>query len=499
MSLSLYRKWRPRRFSDCIGQEHIKTILTNALKKGKVSHAYLFSGSRGLGKTTFARILAKALNCEKSKDGEPCNRCVNCKVINDDKCLDIIEIDAASNRGVDEIRDLRDKVRFSPQMCQRKIYIIDEVHMLTKEAFNALLKTLEEPPAHAIFILATTEPHKLPATIISRCQHFDFRKPSIEELKILLRKVSKGEEIDIDEDALTLVARSAEGSFRDALSILEQVASSGFRKITAAKVGEILGLGLENEVYGFVKYFLKKDKIKLLEIVESLQEQGRDMIYFQSELIHVFRYALLVKAGQKERIFAGLTPEQQKIISVATEKYSMSELLNIMENFALASGQIKSAVLPSLPLETLIFKYLLDVENNPTENIEPETIKSQTIEKKTVSTEILKPTIVSSPLDQTAWQAILLKLQPHNHSLYGLMKSVAPQKFVDGKLDLAVKFKFHADTLTQSKNRDIIEKVIKEVTGKDCHISCQVNPALAELEMSEDQLLSQALEVFEGE
>ncbi len=391
-----------------------------------------------------------------------------------------MEIDAASNRGIDEIRNLRDKVRFAPQMCQYKIYIIDEVHMLTKEAFNALLKTLEEPPKHAIFILATTEPHKLPATIISRCQRFDFRKPSIEEIKKLVKKVAKGEGINIDDEAMALVAKAAEGSFRDALSLLEQVSSLGFRKLSGEKVSEALGLSFENEIFKFLKYFLKGDREVALEIVESLLTNGRDLAHFQNKLMGIFRQILLAKNGQEQKILPQFTPEQQKIILAGEAKFSNEKLLALIEDLSLSVGQIKYAALPSLPLESLIFKYLRDFEDEkqaiPAENL------SQATQKE---------------IDQETWHEILEKLQPYNHSLYGLMKSVSPANFSADKLALSVKFKFHADTLNKQKNKNIIEKVIKEVTGKDCQIFCQVDPSLATDSPSEDELISQALEVFE--
>ncbi|MDH7571083.1 MAG: DNA polymerase III subunit gamma/tau, partial [Armatimonadota bacterium] len=239
--VSLYRKYRPQRFGDLVGQEQITRILQNALESGRVAHAYLFCGPRGTGKTTTARLLAKALNCEKGPTRDPCNVCVPCQRIAAGSALDVIEIDAASNRGIDDIRELRDKVKYTPAEARYKVYVIDECHMLTTEAFNALLKTLEEPPPHVLFVLATTDPQKVPATILSRCQRLDFRRGAVNDLVARLAVVAKGEGLQVDEEALLLIARAGDGSWRDAISVLEQVVAFGNGRITAEAVRSILG------------------------------------------------------------------------------------------------------------------------------------------------------------------------------------------------------------------------------------------------------------------
>jgi DNA polymerase-3 subunit gamma/tau len=239
--VALYRTWRPQDFDSLVGQDHIRTALTNALEMGKIAHAYLFTGPRGTGKTSTARILAKALNCEKGPTAHPCNECSNCKQITAGSSMDVIEIDAASNRGIDEIRQLRERVSFAPVNCRYKVYIIDEVHMITTDAFNALLKTLEEPPEHVVFILATTEPQKIPATIHSRCQRYDFHRVSVEDIAKHLAKVAKGSGIDADEEALHLMAIQADGGMRDAVSLLDQCAVMD-KKVTATTVRQVLGI-----------------------------------------------------------------------------------------------------------------------------------------------------------------------------------------------------------------------------------------------------------------
>ena len=249
---ALYRRWRSRTFAEILGQDHVTHTLLNALRHDRIAHAYLFSGPRGTGKTTTARVLAKAVNCLDPQDGEPCNRCEICCRLNEGRSLDLIEIDAASNRGIDEIRDLRAKIAFSPSECRYKVYVVDEVHMLTNEAFNALLKTLEEPPPHAIFVLATTEPHKIPATVLSRCQRFGFRRVSMASLEKKLRMICERENVCVESPALDAIARYAAGSFRDAESLLDQLVSCGAEVIALEDVRGVLGSAPAEVVSGIV-------------------------------------------------------------------------------------------------------------------------------------------------------------------------------------------------------------------------------------------------------
>ena len=296
---ALYRVYRPQSFNDVVGQQHIIKTLQNALVQEKFSHAYLFSGPRGTGKTTAAKILAKAVNCEKAPIAEPCNECATCRGITDGSISDVIEIDAASNNGVDEIRDIRDKVKYAPSAVRYKVYIIDEVHMLSIGAFNALLKTLEEPPAHVIFILATTEPHKIPLTIISRCQRFDFKRISPEDIVYRMKEVLGSEELEVSEDALYEIAKASEGGMRDALSLLDQAISYSTDKVSLEDVLSITGAVSQSFIVKIVQAIFNKNIVEALDSVESLIKNGKDPARFVEDLIFYYRDVLLYQASEE--------------------------------------------------------------------------------------------------------------------------------------------------------------------------------------------------------
>lgn len=296
------RKWRPQKFEDVVGQEHITATLKNAIKSNRIAHAFIFTGPRGVGKTTTARILAKALNCENSIDFEPCNKCAMCKSINDSQTLDIIEIDGASNRGIDEIRTLRESVKYAPTRGKYKVYIIDEVHMLTKESFNAFLKTLEEPPSHTIFIFATTDIHKVPLTIISRCQRFDFRRIQLDTIKKTLSNIAKQEKISIDDKTLTLISKKADGALRDAQSLFDQVISFCGEKIDADTVSKMLNLIDEDLFFNISDAVLDKNFNVVFETTDKIYQNGWDFIDFTDGLIEHFRNILTVIITEKTEL-----------------------------------------------------------------------------------------------------------------------------------------------------------------------------------------------------
>ena len=355
-NLVLYRKYRPKSFSEFIGQEHIVQTLTNAIKGGMISHAYLFSGPRGTGKTTLARLLAKAVNCENPKGFEPCNKCFSCLEINSGRAMDLIEVDAASQTGVDNIRDLKEGIRFVPTRLKYKVFIIDESHQLSKSAANALLKTLEEPPSHAIFILATTEPHKMISTILSRCQRFDFRKLRIEEIVKKLERDAKNEGTKIEKPALELVAQAARGSIRDGESMLDQVlAFAGNREIKTEDIKEILGLIETDLVSQIFELITKKDVKAAINFLHQTLEKGIAPQEFTKALIEYMRQALLLKmSGGQTQIIIGLTQEEITKLSSQIAGLSIEQISEIIEEFLEASGKIRYSSIPQLPIELAI-------------------------------------------------------------------------------------------------------------------------------------------------
>jgi len=296
--ISLYRRWRPQRFSEVVGQQDIVSTLRNAVTTGEVAHAYLFAGERGIGKTTVARILARAVNCLAPEGGEPCNRCAHCETVIGGRSLDILEIDGASNRGIDQIRRLREEVGFAPTDLTHKVYIIDEVHMLTNEAFNALLKTLEEPPPHVVFMFATTEPHKLPRTIVSRCQAFGFRQIAAEQIAARIREIAKAEEIQIDDPSIKLIARRAEGGMRDAIVLLEQATAHASNGIDEAVLHEMLGIVGRDVAESFVDACTTTDRAVVMGTIDLLAERGKDLETFLGDVISVLRDRIAANRGQ---------------------------------------------------------------------------------------------------------------------------------------------------------------------------------------------------------
>ncbi|HTY08493.1 MAG TPA: DNA polymerase III subunit gamma/tau, partial [Candidatus Edwardsbacteria bacterium] len=318
--LVLARKWRPQRFEDIVGQSHVTTTLSNAITSNRVAHAYLFTGSRGVGKTTTARILAKALNCEKGPTVTPCNACTSCAEITASNSMDVLEIDGASNRGIDEIRNLRENVKYTPTQGRRKIYIIDEVHMLTKEAFNALLKTLEEPPAHVVFIFATTEVHKVPMTILSRCQRFDFRRIDTAEIVAHLKTMLEGEAITADDECLYILAQKSEGSLRDSISLLDQLIAYGGTKLSAADARQVLGLVDETVYFKAMDLARGGRQPGMLDLVNEVAESGYDLQEFTIGWLDHLRVLLLIAGGAKDTGLSGMPAElKAKYLQQATE------------------------------------------------------------------------------------------------------------------------------------------------------------------------------------
>ncbi len=346
----LYRKYRPKVFSDVYGQDHVTSTLMNEIKENRISHAYLFTGSRGTGKTTCAKILAKAVNCEHGKNGEPCNECEVCRGLDAGTIYDVVEIDAASNNGVDNIRDLREEVNYTPTRGRYRVYIIDEVHMLSAGAFNALLKTLEEPPAHVIFILATTEVHKLPATILSRCQRFDFKRIKPETMAIRLKQVASLEGMELNDDAAVLIAKIADGAMRDALSILDQCAGRS-KKIDARLVSEAAGIAGRESLYKLSDAVCAMNSGDALNIIAELYRNSYDMERLCVDMINHFRNFLIVKTVKKSRDLIICTDDEYNMIVSGTEKFTLPKIIFALDMFQKALTVIKGGANSRIEME----------------------------------------------------------------------------------------------------------------------------------------------------
>ena len=358
MYLALYRKYRPKTFDEVIGQDHIVKTLINQIKQGKVSHAYLFTGSRGTGKTSTAKIFAKAINCSNSTNGSPCGKCEICESL-DKTNIDVLEIDAASNNGVDEIRDLREKVKYPPVVGKYKVYIIDEVHMLSTSAFNALLKTLEEPPAHTVFILATTEVHKLPATILSRCLRFDYKLVSLEDLTALLKKILNDEGVKFDEQAINIIARAGEGSVRDTLSIADRCVSFAGNELTYQKVLSVLGVSQREILIKMTNHILDKNVGEALVELDKVLGEGKSPLVFSNDLISYFRDLILVYTlGDKSREIVVVKDDIYAEMKKQAVAENYAEMLKAIEVLSMIEQELRYSVQPRIVLETAIIKII---------------------------------------------------------------------------------------------------------------------------------------------
>lgn len=486
---TLYRKYRPQKFSEIIGQVHIVQTLSNAVKNNRIGQAYIFTGPRGTGKTTLARVFAKAVNCADLSGSEPCRKCAICKNIEAGKSLDIIEIDAASNTGVDNIRELRETVKLPPTQAKFKVYIIDEVHMLSTGAFNALLKTLEEPPSHVIFILATTEIHKVPETILSRCQRFDFARLTLEQIIRKLSAIAKNEGVKIEKNALEMIAVSSEGAMRDAESLLAQIISLEDKNITAKEVEEILGAARLESVEGMAEFILKKDTAQAMALVNKLSEEGTSFEVFHKSLLNYLRQLMIVSVSPD---LAGLfslelTNEQIKKLENKSGSYPLGQILNIIENLIDARQKIRSSFIPQLPLEIAIVK---STQNSTTQNLETKTYSPKSETKKpqaeTQSLKIKTDEITkieihndkNEPGDASDnkktgdlsignvkdnWSKFLVAVKPHNHSLIAYLSNCQPVKIEDGKIIIATRYNLYKEKLNEKTSRSTIEDVFGKI------------------------------------
>lgn len=486
MSSVLYQKYRSSDFNELQGQNHVTKLLKNAVKTKQIAQAYLFVGSRGTGKTSTARILAKAVNCKKIKsDGNPCNECESCISISTGRFLDLIEVDAASNRGIDQIRELKEKIEFSPSEGKYKVYIIDEVHMLTTEAFNALLKTLEEPPAHVIFILATTDVHKLPPTILSRCQRYDFRLGTNEEIATLVTDICKKEKIKIEEGALNIVVQNAKGSYRDALSILDVIYTGQDEKIneiTTEEARKILGLPERDSVILLLKSLIKGDGGKSLDIIGSLEKNGVNLQQFTNYTLDILRQMLIAKIKGKVEKEIDFVKE----VDIKT----IYKLINLFLN---AENRIRYANNQALVLEMIIPEMMKvdgereieivnrDVKKRITEPKQEEE-KEEVMEEKDIKE-------VSLNEISKRWGEFINEIKPFNGHLYAFLGGANVKDFNKGVLHLEVPFKFHEERIEVPKSRNAISETFKKVYGTNCKVSCVVNPSMKSKKSEADFVL----------
>ena len=438
-----YRKYRPQILSE-LDNTKVATLIAKYLAREKLPHAFLFSGPKGTGKTSAARIVAKSLNCQEASEGQACGRCAACVSIANGQQLDILEIDAASNRGIDEIRDLREKIKLAPIQLKYKVYIIDEAHMLTTEAFNALLKTLEEPPAHAVFILATTETHKIPATILSRCVAVDFHKATQAEIIHSLARIVKAEQLKISEAALTSIAAASDGSFRDGAKLLEEVVLSG-KSVSDAVVSEVIGSSEGSVLEQFLDLLKEKKAAELLELVIKLETEGKNLRQFFLNALSRLEQ-LLIQA-----------------VHGTQQSWSKTELLLAIKLFSHSFTEAKTAVIPGLPFELAIVEYC----ETKTQKAAPSAIIPPAAAVDP-SGDSINATSAAPIMDK--WNEILEALKPYNHSIVGVLRSCRPLTLIDHTLTIEAQYKFHAERISEAKVRDLIAKAIKEVVGLDVKI-----------------------------
>ncbi|MEJ5352567.1 MAG: DNA polymerase III subunit gamma/tau [Melioribacteraceae bacterium] len=490
------RKWRPQKFEEVVGQEHITTTLKNAIINNRIAHAYLFAGPRGVGKTTTARILAKVLNCLNPQNGEPCNECEMCKAFQNSQTLDIIEIDGASNRRIEEIRTLRESVKYAPTKGKYKIYIIDEVHMLTTESFNALLKTLEEPPEHTLFIFATTDVHKVPLTIISRCQRFDFRRIELNTIKNLLKNIAQAEGIEIDDTALTIIAKKADGALRDAQSFFDQAISFSGNKVDSALLAKMFNL-IDEEIYFDISdAIISKNFKHAFDVTQKIYDNGWNYIDFLNGLNEHFRNILTVVIRKDTMLVESAEIYKEKYLSYA-DKFSESDLLRILTFINKTQYEIKSSSNPKLKIEialcqligleksALISELISKIGNDSSSGLKEKKISyassSQSFKKdisnvRPVTKEEVKIPEVKSFIPPTAkdsddfnkiiakWQEFVEQVKNEKLFFGSVLLNTNPIDFVNNKLKVEVEKPEDWDMICD--NKSYLDKKTKEIFGK---------------------------------
>lgn len=462
---ALYRKYRPRRFAGLVGQEHVAKTLLNALKQDRIAHAYLFCGPRGTGKTSAAQILSRAVNCLEPEGQEPCGQCEACRRILAGNSLDILEIDAASNRGIDEMRDLRERVKYTPVQERYKVYIIDEVHMLTMEAFNALLKTLEEPPAHVIFILATTEPHKVPVTVLSRCQRFDFHRVGQKEIEAHLQRIVEQEGMQAAPEALALIARRAEGGLRDAVSLLDQCLVAADGPITVSTITNVLGIVDETFVAELAVDLARYDGAAVMAKVETLVNEGRDLRQFLQQLLEFIRQQLLL----------GIQPKPGQRVMIPSKR-----ALQLLRDLVDGDQRLRNSVTPRLTLEIALLtaarlEQKMAAEQSAGANattVKPAAKPAAPVAKQ--QTPVAQPmpkqqmAVSDGLLPASLWQAILQQVHKSSVVCCAYLKMAVVQRLQGDVLTLAFapEHKIHRQAVEQPENKEKIEQAASAVLGR---------------------------------
>jgi DNA polymerase-3 subunit gamma/tau len=496
--LSFYRKWRPQSFDDVVGQEPVTRTLRAAIASRRVAHAYLFSGHRGTGKTTTARILAKALNCQLGPTPDPCNRCPACVAIGEGTSLDVIELDAASNRGIDEIREIRERVRLAPASSRYKVYILDEAHMLTAEAENALLKTLEEPPAHVVFVLVTTEPHRLPATILSRCQRFEFRRIPTALVVERLRRIARQEGLQVSEGALQRIARAADGALRDAESVLDQLASSVEGPIQEADVVRLLGL-LEDEVVEAVAEAVRaQDAAAALRLAAQVAESGRDPRAVLRHLVLHFRDLLLLRTSEDLHDLVDASPDRLPRLVEQARGFSPEELVRAISVFTAAEGEARWSPQPRLSLELALLR-LARPDMDPTvEGLRGRLLRlEQLLEARpqpgppSPPQTGLRPSEPDGPAVQSVlpvepevdlqavlarWPRVLEEVKAKRAYTFALLAEGKPVSVQGDELLVELPSEFAATTLQDGRHRALVQDALRQALGRGLRLRFAASP-----------------------